>query len=428
APAVVGEVLNSPGSPLDAGTRSLIEPRFGHDFSRVRVHSDARAAESAEAVGAAAYTVGRDIAFGPGRYAPGTAEGRRLLAHELTHVLQQAGGLGGVASEREAEREADANGLAVEAGRGGRAGSASPAGLIQREEKKPEVKVSGERSGEKGEKEEPAVQDQFALKADVTLPVSGVSFGAVSFLDNLKLTPSYTAKGPMLGLFPATSDEFKLKLAMELLKLEIANVKKKEDALRKGKLSLGATLSPTGVVTLPFDPAKPLSSLGASVELKAGATTPTLIPSAYGTFTLGSTFSATGSATQTFAPDKTTPKAEGKTGVSLDYKSPASAHPLMTAGGLLGDKARVTAGIESTASGSLTPDKQSGAVTVGGSLGLTGERKGVETFVKLQVTGTFSADRKTGQAWANTSSVFVGLVGGFEFSLPGESKPKRKYK
>jgi hypothetical protein len=66
-----------------------MEPRFGHDFSRVRVHMDAQAAESARAVNALAYTVGRDVVFGPGKYAPATREGRKLLAHELAHVSQQ---------------------------------------------------------------------------------------------------------------------------------------------------------------------------------------------------------------------------------------------------------------------------------------------------------------------------------------------------
>jgi hypothetical protein len=144
-PALVHDVLRSSGEPLDAGTRALLEPRFTADFShlpvhsvaagagsgpltigraddpaeheaeriadrvavgtvppassampstdfgRVRIHADARAADSARAVNALAYTVGRDIVFGAGQYAPGTAQGRRLLAHELTHVLQQRG-------------------------------------------------------------------------------------------------------------------------------------------------------------------------------------------------------------------------------------------------------------------------------------------------------------------------------------------------
>ena len=120
APSIVHQVLRSPGAPLDGGTRSALEPRFGHSFADVRVHADARAAESAEAVGAHAYTVGRDMVFGAGKYAPGAAGGRRLLAHELAHVVQQSGGgttglqaslaIGAVDApeEREADLAADA--------------------------------------------------------------------------------------------------------------------------------------------------------------------------------------------------------------------------------------------------------------------------------------------------------------------------------
>ena len=87
-PSIVYEVLRSPGEPLDPATRAFFEPRFGHDFSQVRVHTDTRAAESARAVKALAYTVGRDVVFGAGQYSPATA-GRPLLAHELAHVVQQ---------------------------------------------------------------------------------------------------------------------------------------------------------------------------------------------------------------------------------------------------------------------------------------------------------------------------------------------------
>lgn len=88
-PPIVHDVLNSSGQPLDAGAKAFMEPRFGHDFTGVRVHTDARAAESARSVNALAYTVGRNVVFGMGQYAPGTGEGKRLLAHELTHVVQQ---------------------------------------------------------------------------------------------------------------------------------------------------------------------------------------------------------------------------------------------------------------------------------------------------------------------------------------------------
>ena len=79
----------SSGRPLDGATRTFFEPRFGHNFGNVRVHADERAAESARAVHASAYTVGRDIVFASGRYNQSTVEGRRLLAHELSHVVQQ---------------------------------------------------------------------------------------------------------------------------------------------------------------------------------------------------------------------------------------------------------------------------------------------------------------------------------------------------
>ncbi|HZP59838.1 MAG TPA: DUF4157 domain-containing protein [Opitutaceae bacterium] len=91
APPLVHEVLNSPGRPLDAGARAFLEPRFNYDFGGVRIHSGPLAAASARAVGAHAYAVGHDVVFGEGKYAPATTEGRKLLAHELTHVVQQAG-------------------------------------------------------------------------------------------------------------------------------------------------------------------------------------------------------------------------------------------------------------------------------------------------------------------------------------------------
>lgn len=92
APSSVNEALRSPGRPLDSNTRDFMEPRFGHDFGRVRVHTDHTAADSAERLSARAYTVGADIVFGRGQFSPETNEGRRLLAHELTHVIQQGGG------------------------------------------------------------------------------------------------------------------------------------------------------------------------------------------------------------------------------------------------------------------------------------------------------------------------------------------------
>ena len=89
APAEVHGVVRSPGQPLDPATRSSMEQRFGHDFSQVRVHHDGAAGRSARMVNASAYTVGNHIVFGNGQLQPQASDGRRLLAHELTHVVQQ---------------------------------------------------------------------------------------------------------------------------------------------------------------------------------------------------------------------------------------------------------------------------------------------------------------------------------------------------
>jgi len=84
-------VIKGGGRPLAESERAYFEPRFGYDFGQVRVHTDTQAAETARAVNARAFTVGRDMVFGAGQYAPGVSEGRGLLAHELTHVVQQQG-------------------------------------------------------------------------------------------------------------------------------------------------------------------------------------------------------------------------------------------------------------------------------------------------------------------------------------------------
>lgn len=88
-PPIVHEVLRSPGEPLDAGTRASFEPKFGFDFGSVRIHADIKAGESARAISALAYTVGNRLVFGAGQYSPSTPAGQWILAHELTHAVQQ---------------------------------------------------------------------------------------------------------------------------------------------------------------------------------------------------------------------------------------------------------------------------------------------------------------------------------------------------
>jgi outer membrane protein OmpA-like peptidoglycan-associated protein len=131
APPIVHDVLRSPGRPLDGATRAYFEPRFGHDFGKVRVHADPQANESAQSVNALAYTVGPHIAFASGLYRPHAAGGQQLLAHELTHVVQQKSGVPAYGSLRigpegdSHEREAEAASAAI--GSGPQAALPSPA-------------------------------------------------------------------------------------------------------------------------------------------------------------------------------------------------------------------------------------------------------------------------------------------------------------
>jgi uncharacterized protein DUF4157 len=157
APPIVHDVLRAPGQPLDEATRAFMEPRFGHDFGQVRVHTHVRAAEAAQAVGARAYTIGADVVFAAGQYQPAGAAGRRLLAHELGHVVQQqrAPAVGGGASlkigapDDHAEREADRiAGLLVDHGGGYPSrtplASAAPSPpMLQRQPAKTSVQVGG---------------------------------------------------------------------------------------------------------------------------------------------------------------------------------------------------------------------------------------------------------------------------------------------
>jgi hypothetical protein len=138
-PPIVHEVLRAPGQPLDLATRAFIGPRLGHDFNDVRVHTDAKAAESARTVNALAYTVGRNVVFGAGQYALHTSEGRKLMAHELAHVAQQHGqgisNFKGISSpESAAEHEATIAAETIESERSFRpAESTEAAALVHRQ-------------------------------------------------------------------------------------------------------------------------------------------------------------------------------------------------------------------------------------------------------------------------------------------------------
>jgi hypothetical protein len=133
ASALIGEL--SGGRGLDEQTRGLMESRFGEAFDEVRVHTGSRAAEMADTVEARAFTVGSDIVFGEGQYAPETTEGRRLLAHELAHVVQQRRTVGAAAGEKAAERDAHEAAREVMGGGTPAVRERAAAGTVQRQAK-----------------------------------------------------------------------------------------------------------------------------------------------------------------------------------------------------------------------------------------------------------------------------------------------------
>jgi hypothetical protein len=158
-PGSVGETLAAPGQALDPDAQAEMSERFGHDFSRVRVHADQQAAGSAQAVNARAYTVGNEMVFAGGQYAPNTSSGRRLIAHELTHVVQQNGAGGGQRQDNLTinppgdafEQEADGAADRIMAGAPAGASLTASGPAIQRqtpggeaEKKPPEKKDAGE--------------------------------------------------------------------------------------------------------------------------------------------------------------------------------------------------------------------------------------------------------------------------------------------
>lgn len=125
---IVLKALSAPGQPLAAPVRAVMESRFAHDFSQVRIHTGGEAAASTRTVGALAYTVNSDVVFGESQFAPATTAGRRLLAHELAHVVQQGTGGAGSPSPLELdESQSSAEGEAVRHSESALAGQAPPA-------------------------------------------------------------------------------------------------------------------------------------------------------------------------------------------------------------------------------------------------------------------------------------------------------------
>ncbi len=269
-PPIVREVLRSPGRPLEAETRTRMEPQFGYDFSGVRVHADTRAAESARAVDALAYTVGRDVVFGAGQYVPHTAEGERLVAHELTHVVQQRGqapaALGIAPAQDEFEREATSVAQDLDSG-GLHAGPGLTSPALQRQptpaddkKKAPGAKevttqpqpqpipkleirkditlpqaekkeglektatLSTETEAKRGESKRFGAEATEKFELEVAIPITDrLALGRLQFLKEANITPSLTLGNPDIGPRPLTGLE--LETSLKVLSLEWEKVK-----------------------------------------------------------------------------------------------------------------------------------------------------------------------------------------------------------
>jgi len=183
-PTSAREVVFSPGQPLDHAARSWMEPKFGHDFSGVRVHTNSQAAESANSVRARAYTFGNNIVFGTGQYFPAAAVGRQLLAHELAHVVQQDNALQGAGDRKvndaqdASEREADAiaknvhDGVQITVPR-----LAMPVSLARKEKDQDKGKAP-----DRG-KESAKDKDKSSEKTSACVPPTSVTLGRTETLD-----------------------------------------------------------------------------------------------------------------------------------------------------------------------------------------------------------------------------------------------------
>jgi len=239
-PRAVSNVLRSPGHPLDSSTRAFFEPRFGRDLGSVRIHTGTEAAASARSIQAHAYTAGSDIVFASGQYAPETEQGRRLLAHELTHTIQSSGR----ADQTTLQRDEDSN-------------SPSGADVFDPEAARAEA-IADEKESMQPDKAfglrlqlvlaEPSAywknQKEFDQFYDESILIADDELKTIDYLNNPQLTtpeafPQYWA-GKIRTAFVITDQR-------DFLQKEVAN--KKQELSRSGELIPG-TVFQHG---LPFD-------------------------------------------------------------------------------------------------------------------------------------------------------------------------------
>lgn len=363
------------GQPLDSDTRVFMESRFGHDFSRVRVHTDRDAAQSAESIGASAYTVGSDIVFGAGAF------NRQRLAHELTHVVQQ--GRAGASPAASAEAEAQMNARRVAAGLPGQVRTAAAPGTVQCEEpddkkkkkaekKELENKFSIDSTATVGDE----VKNKIAFKGEAAISLGpGFTLGHLIVFDK----PTLEFEGEKEEVFdpakphipgPQDIKDVKAEAKAPIFKIEKLKIEKKGFSLGAGFEAGAALKYATGKGV----------GLGADAQATAEAAykSPSLLPRRFGDLAVGTSAKATGSAGVDL-DEKPSAKATGALKAGIDYKSPVL--------GILGEKANITAGAEGTLTGTAATGKDPNVKAgVGGSVGLTGAGPN-QLFMKVTVTG-----------------------------------------
>jgi len=260
-PPIIHEVLGESGYPLDAGTREFMEGRFGHDFGHVRVHSDGHAAESARIVNAQAYTVGHNVVFGAGRYSPASAEGQKLLAHELTHVMQQqqAGAPANleIASPHDA-LEDEANSIANNFGvNAARVQSRLTSSALQRQAAPPTTEEK-KKPAEKTATSQPPAQTVPALEIRKETTVAPAEEKKGVEATATLATETEIKKGEH-GTTAEAEDKFELELAIPITdKLQVGPI----SILKEGSVSL----TPGFPAGRPYP--KPLSSVEAEAAVK----------------------------------------------------------------------------------------------------------------------------------------------------------------
>ena len=360
-PSIVHEVLRSPGQPLDGATRSFMEPRFGHDFSGVRVHTDTMAAQSAQAVNALAYTVGNEIVLGEGRHPAGSNDARGLLAHELTHVVQQTKrGAGADFSVASAEREADVNSERIRSGGSGHVSSGAPTGRMLRKPAQGEFKIEGGGSA-KGS----AFTYKFGYFTELSVSLFPWLKGArLAFLQDVKLATQGTAEREMPGgstqalhlLGAQDIDTFSNQATLGLLQVEVPK-------LLREMLTFSPSVQAFGKNS--FHHGEATGSLGVTAKLNATLKSISLLPSRFGELTLAGSLTGAGSVERllgkTDRKERTIPKATATAVLEGQYKSPDMRGPIVTLFGALGDRARITLGGQGSFSTTVKPEERSSA-------------------------------------------------------------------